>query len=190
MRGAGLTDGDVLGGTADDRALAAFERAVVALDDPLLPERLRAHAVREVVLWLAEAGFGFGSERPPCFRDRLRGLLAAAPDAAWTSGEAARTLAVSEATLRRRLAADGPSFGDLLADVRMSHALGLLQTTDLPINRVALEVGYASPSRFAVRFRKRFGIAPSLIRGRRSGEDERIGTEDARLGTAPAAAAG
>ena len=43
----------------------------------------------------------------------------------------------------------------------------LLQSTDFPINRIALEVGYASPSRFATRFRARFGIAPTIIRGHR-----------------------
>lgn len=73
-------------------------------------------------------------------------------------------MAVSEATLRRRLAADGTTFGDVLADVRMTQALGLLQTTSLPINRIALDVGYACPSRFAQRFRARFGITPSAIR--------------------------
>jgi AraC-like DNA-binding protein len=179
LRGRGLEGGDPFAVSRDDRALAAFERAATAVDDPLLPEALKAHAVAEVLLWLAEAGFGFGPERPARFCDRLRGLIAEAPAADWKSGDAARALAVSEATLRRRLAAEGTSFADLLADVRMSSALGLLQTTRLPINRVALDVGYASPSRFAVRFRKRFGIAPSLIRG----GVERNGTEDARLGT-------
>lgn len=179
LRGRGLAGGDPFVVSRDDRAVAAFERAATALDDPLLPEALKAHAISEVLLWLAEAGFGFGPERPARFCDRVRGLIAEAPATDWKSGDAARALAVSEATLRRRLAAEGTSFADLLADVRMSCALGLLQTTRLPINRVALDVGYASPSRFAVRFRKRFGIAPSLIRG----GVERNGTEDARLGT-------
>lgn len=181
----GFATGDPLAASDDDRAVAAFDRAVVALDDPLLPPALRLNAVREVVLWLAEAGFGFGPERPARVSDRLRGLIAAAPDAAWSSAEAARALAVSEATLRRRLAADGTTFGDVLIDVRMSMALGLLQTTVLPINRVALEVGYASPSRFAVRFRQRFGVTPSHLRA--GVTDERIGTADARPGTAPRA---
>ena len=161
----GMAPGDPFRAATDDRALAAFERAAAAVEDPLTPLPLRGHAVREVLLWLAEAGVGFGPARPPSFADRLRTLLAAAPDAPWRAAEAARALAVGEATLRRRLAAEGTAFGDVLADVRMTHALGLLQTTDAPVNAVALAVGYASPSRFAARFRERFGIAPSVIRG-------------------------
>ena len=41
----------------------------------------------------------------------------------------------------------------------------LLQSTDLSILRIAEAVGYKSQSRFAARFRARFGFAPSAIRG-------------------------
>ena len=68
-------------------------------------------------------------------------------------------------TLRRHLQGEGVSFQDLLIDVRMSHALALLQVTDLPIGQIALEVGYDSASRFAVRFRRRFAMSPSEVRG-------------------------
>jgi AraC-like DNA-binding protein len=165
---------------SDDRALAAFERAAAACEDPLLPPSLREHAVAEVLLWLAEEGVGLAPARAPGLSARLRSLLAEDPAAPWTAPEAARALAVSEATLRRRLARDGTSFSDLLADLRMTRALGLLQATSHPVNRVALEVGYECPSRFAARFRARFGIAPSMVRGR----TERIGTEADRRGTA------
>ncbi len=151
----------------DDRTVAAFERAVIALDDPLTPSKISEHAVREALLWLAEAGIGFGPTRPIGFVDRLRSHIAAEPDVLWRSAEAARGMAVSEATMRRKLAAEGTTFGDLLADVRMTQALGLLQTTELPINRIALDVGYSCPSRFAQRFRARFGVVPSAIRASR-----------------------
>lgn len=184
----GVPEGDPCRTTSNDRAIAAFERAVTALDDPLTPERLRRHAVREVLLWLAEEGMGFGPAHRPSLANRLRFTLARQPDAPWRAVDAARALAVSEATLRRRLAADGTSFGDLLADVRMVHALGLLQSTDLSITRIALDVGYASASRFAVRFRSRFGISPSQIRSadrHPGGLNERIGTRKDRIGTSP-----
>ncbi|MCU0827909.1 MAG: helix-turn-helix domain-containing protein [Tabrizicola sp.] len=61
----------------------------------------------------------------------------------------------------------------------MNRALGLLQTTDNPVQQIAFAVGYASASRFAVRFRARFGLAPSAIRG-----GDRDGTVIDRLGTA------
>ena len=88
-------------------------------------------------------------------------------------------MAMSEATLRRRLAADGTSFSALLTDLRMTRALGMLQTTDLPVGTIAAEVGYASASRFALRFRDRFGVSPSAIRDL----PDRSGTEVDRAST-------
>ena len=52
-----------------------------------------------------------------------------------------------------------------MIDVRMTSALRLLQGTDWPISLIASQVGYESASRFAERFRKRFGFAPTAIRG-------------------------
>jgi AraC-like DNA-binding protein len=48
----------------------------------------------------------------------------------------------------------------------MTSALLLLQSTGLPVGQIALDVGYESASRFAIRFRERFGCAPSAIRAR------------------------
>lgn len=160
------TDGDPMRVTTRERVLAAFDRAVAYAEDRQVSERLKFHAVREVLLWLSEEGIGFGRLRQLSLEDRLRSVISANPSRDWPSADVSKTLAVSEPTLRRHLAADGTSFSALLADVRMGVALALLQSTELPVNRIALDVGYACPSRFAVRFRKRFGLAPSAIRSR------------------------
>ena len=167
--------------TANNHTIAAFERAALILDDPTVPLAIQDHAVCELLLWLEQDGIGFRADQPPTFLDRLRSILTAEPDAEWRVADAARILAVSDATLRRRLASKGTSFSDMLMDVRMTHALGLLQTTELPINQIALDCGYQSPSRFSVRFRKRFGISPSAIRTQ---SNEQNGTENDRIGTA------
>ena len=146
--------------------------------NPLLPRSLREHAVAELLLWLAEEGVGSQPVPPPGFAARLRALLGEDLAAACSAPEAARALAVSEATLRRRLAQEGTVFSDLLVDLRMTRALGLLQTTSHPVGRVALEVGYDCPSHFAARFRTRFGITPSAVRGR----VDRIGSRFDRRG--------
>ena len=188
--------GNPMRATTRERVVAAFDRSAAFARAPAVPERIRLNAVREVLLWLAEEGIGFGRLRPPLLADRLRAILSADPGREWRSAEAAEMLAVSEPTLRRQLAQNGASFGVLLADVRMSVALGMLQSSDLPVNRVALDVGYACPSRFAVRFRKRFGLAPSSIRmAATQGDDrasrdaapafDRIGTKNDRSGTIP-----
>ncbi len=151
--------------TSDSRALVAFDRALDLLRRPAVPQAIRDHAVLEVLLWLDAAGVRLPPPEPPGLADRLRGLLVGDLARDWTAEVVARQLATSEATLRRRLAAEGVGFADLLTDMRMNRALGLLQSGDLPVAVVAGEVGYASPSRFALRFRARFGISPGEIRG-------------------------
>ena len=166
----------------------AFERAMAAIEaGDTLPARIAASRVREVLLWLAEAGYAFAQPHPPGFVDRVRDLLGAEPARPWRSEEIASRLGVSEATLRRKLAADGTAFSEVLADIRMSTALFLLQSTDRPVTVIAGDVGYDSPSRFAARFRTRFDFSPSDIRGQRR-SIERIGTQIDRLRAAVPAA--
>lgn len=146
---------------------ASFHRALEGLTDHALPAPIAAHRLHEVLLWLAERGFRFPPPAAPSLGHRVRRLLSTDPAAAWSMEDAARATATSVPTLRRRLVAEGTSFRDLVHDVRMGHALALLQNTDAPVLEVALATGYASPSRFAARFRARFGYLPSDIRGQR-----------------------
>ncbi|WP_033852456.1 helix-turn-helix transcriptional regulator, partial [Yersinia wautersii] len=81
------------------------------------------------------------------------------------SSEVAEHMTMSEVVLRRKLAAENILLRDLMIDVRMTSALRLLQGTDWPISLIANQIGYESSSRFAERFRKRFGFAPTAIRG-------------------------
>jgi AraC-like DNA-binding protein len=54
---------------------------------------------------------------------------------------------------------------------RLERARELLETTQLSVTQVATRCGFASPSHFAERFRKRFGTTPSLWRSSHSAED-------------------
>ncbi|MRW90896.1 helix-turn-helix domain-containing protein [Duganella sp. FT80W] len=51
---------------------------------------------------------------------------------------------------------------------RATEALHPQAGVPAPVARIALMVGYASPSRFAVRFRQRFGFTPTAVRGLQS----------------------
>lgn len=164
--------------TRDPRALAAFDRALDLARRPAVPVAIRDHAVAEVLLWLDTLGIRLPPVAADTVAARVRGLAAGALARDWTAAEVARTLAMSPATLRRRLAEEGTGLAEILTELRMNRALGLLQATDLPVGVIAAEVGYASASRFAVRFRARFGLPPRAIRG-----DERIGTVSDRPGT-------
>lgn len=150
-----------------DAAFAsAFDRALEAIREVNhIPADVAAHRVSEILVWLSLRGIRFPAAEEPSLSIRLRRLFETALAEPWTAAAAAKHLALSEATLRRRLAAEGTGFGDLLTDVRMSSAMVLLQSTDHAVNRIALAVGYESASRFAIRFRERFGFPPTAIRG-------------------------
>lgn len=155
--------GDTFTSTSEVQVRAAIDHAILALSDALLPPPLKECAVREVLLHLREKGICFSAQEPTPM-DRLRGLIAAEPDFEWTMASAGRALATSKKMLGNQLTASGISFQALLADIRMTHALSLLETTTLPIKRIAVTVGYATRQRFADRFRARFGVSPSEFR--------------------------
>lgn len=166
-----------LAGGSERAAAAPFQ--VMSLDDdvastlwhliesveirPVSDERL-TYRLLELLSALAERGHVF---RPPRHNDtvaRLQALMAREPHQHWTAREAGRELAMSEATLRRRLAAESSRFETVLSDIRMHHGMMLLQTTAWSIPRIAEACGYQSRARFSERFRSRFGCLPSAIR--------------------------
>jgi AraC-like DNA-binding protein len=143
---------------AADHALAGF-----AADPGLSAEAMR-HRLVELLLLLAEQGITWRPAAAERASERLRLLVAAQPSAEWTGAEAARRLGMSEATLRRRLRAEGSGFTRILTDTRLEHGMVLLYAAAGSIAEVALACGYRSPSRFAGLFRARFGLIPSALR--------------------------
>ena len=166
------------GHCTDPRALAAFERALDLCRRPAVPQAIRDHAVLEVLIWLDGLGLCLPPPAPPTLAARVRALAAADLARDWLAADLARQLGLAEATLRRHLAAEGTSLTALLTDLRMNRALGLLQASALSVQQIAHAVGYASASRFALRFRARFGLPPRAIRG-----GDRNGTAIDRPGT-------
>jgi AraC-like DNA-binding protein len=145
----------------------AFESARQALaSGARIPDAVVRQRMLEVMHWLLEEGVVLPNPPAnPGVSVKVRTLVAGSLDGDWTAGRVAGELALSEATLRRRLAAEKTSLTELLTDARMATALTLLQATTQPVADIALSVGYESPSRFAVRFRQRFGFAPTAVRG-------------------------
>jgi AraC-like DNA-binding protein len=130
------------------------------------PPALQFHLLDTVLLALALAGQlaplvpaaegGLGA--------RVEALLLFNPSAEWSAAAVARELHLGVSSLRRRLAAEGRSLREILDEVRMNAALSALQTTARPIGEIAAQSGYASASRFAARFRRRFGLSPRALR--------------------------
>lgn len=155
-------------GAMPPRLAEAYRQAVDALVDPAgdLPEAVARHRLAELLVWLGMAGLRFRPSPTGTLTVRLRRLFLREPGHAWTSAALAAEFGLSEATLRRRLQQEGTSLRSLLTDVRMTHAMQLLQCSRLPVSEIAASTGFESQSRFAIRFRHRFGFPPTAVRGR------------------------
>ncbi len=148
----------------DDDLASALQHALASVGaQQVSDERLR-YRLMDFLAALAERGHVFRQVASRAMSVRLRSLIGETPDRRWTAQEAGKALAVSEATLRRRLSAECLRFEDVLIDVRMHHAMLLLQTTSWSMPQIAHACGYRSRARFAERFRIRFGCLPSSVR--------------------------
>lgn len=82
-----------------------------------------------------------------------------------TARDVARTVGISERTLRRRfLATTGMTWSQYLTAARVLRAIALLVETDHTITRIAHDVGFGSPSALARAFRHHTGQTPSSTR--------------------------
>ncbi|MCY7262838.1 MULTISPECIES: helix-turn-helix transcriptional regulator [Pseudomonas] len=130
------------------------------------PDALRSHYGEAVLLALALGGWAgpllLDRHDPLC--ERVQQILMSNPARDWTVACVAERLNLGASTLRRQLANENDSFSNILENVRLGLALQWLQTTPRPIGEIAAASGYASASRFAVRFRKHYGLSPRELR--------------------------
>lgn len=77
---------------------------------------------------------------------------------------AARSGLSERGFLRRFRRATGQSPADYVQSLRIEEAKQLLETTDMPVEGIAGEVGYSEPSSFRLAFRRRVGISASVYR--------------------------
>jgi AraC-like DNA-binding protein len=131
-------------------------------DTPYLQE----HHAMEVVLLLFQSELRELLLHTICpdFPTHVRYLVRSKLSSGWTAAEFAQALDMSSSTLKRKLRAHHLSFQQILDEERMHRAMELLITGENTVAQVALACGYASPSRFAVRFRKHYSQNPSAIR--------------------------
>jgi len=145
----------------------SFLRAVQGVEDMQIPEEISRHRASEMLLWIGMRGGRFEQTEVVALAVKVRRLIGQDLAREWSSACVAAALAMSEATLRRKLADEHTTLSEIITDSRLSFALNLLQSTAQPVTQIALNVGYQSPSNFAARFRERFGFPPSAIRGHR-----------------------
>jgi AraC-like DNA-binding protein len=100
---------------------------------------------------------------------RVRGLLTDEMIESMTSAsEVARLLGVSVSTMNRRLAVEGVTFSELLAQKRRQLAERLLTCSELPIAEIAARVGYGENATFTRSFYRWTGMSPREFRRSRA----------------------
>ncbi|MGW6726134.1 AraC family transcriptional regulator [Nocardia sp. NPDC055029] len=81
----------------------------------------------------------------------------------------ARELGTSPRTLRRRLAEAGTGYRALVDEVRCTLAEEMLSGTPLPVDDIAIRLGYAEATPFIHAFKRWTGTTPSAYRSKRAG---------------------
>lgn len=152
---------DLAHGPALQQAMAHLLAGVDTVDAALMEHRLL-----EVLLILCRGGYAdhLLPAATQALSARLRAMVRQAPDGDWSAGAVARLLAVSIPTLHRRLRAEGTTLRAEVESARLEHGHTLLTSRQVStVTEAALRSGYGSPSRFASRFRQRFGANPSAL---------------------------
>lgn len=116
----------------------------------------------------AEQGRGASSTLPRRHRnavDDAISILRAEFAQPHTIASLARRVGLNECYLKSAFRIQtGATFATYLRDLRMRHALALIESGRHRIHDVAQFVGYANPSHFAAAFRKIHGVPPSCVR--------------------------
>jgi AraC-like DNA-binding protein len=96
--------------------------------------------------------------------DAVRAQLIRIDRAPRTIATVARSLAMSERTLRRRLASENTTFRQLSDEVHRTLAEEMLATGALSVDDVAIRLGFAEASTFIAAFRRWTGTTPARYR--------------------------
>jgi len=107
---------------------------------------------------------------PPSLSHKLHGLISADFANDMNADVLAAKLALSESTLRRKLAVEGTTLQAIKDRARLAYGLHLVQSTFEPIGRVAERCGYQSQSRFTDKFKQFFGVTPTELRKTRKSD--------------------
>ncbi len=96
--------------------------------------------------------------------ERVRGLVARSSSRPASIVEVAAAEGISPRTLKRKLAAQGVSFSELLTGTRRETALRLLSTSSLSVDAIAKRLGYSTAPNFIRAFQRWTGKSPIAYR--------------------------
>ncbi len=95
--------------------------------------------------------------------------------------DTARRLAMSVATLRRRLGDEGTTFADLVDELRRQRAYEHLREPHLTVSEVAFRVGFSGVVTFGRAFKRWSGLTPTEFRARVQDSSSFARTEAANM---------
>lgn len=144
-------------------SIAGFTLRTIDLQRPLPTDQL-AH--QTAVDYLGRVIGEFSPATGPLVRTLVRQLL---PTGAVGLADIARHIGVHPKTLQRRLAAENVTFGGLVDQARREAAQRLLLDTDLSLDRLCRQLGYAEQSVLTRACKRWFGMTPTSYRNTRIG---------------------
>lgn len=145
-------------------ALGSLE--VDSLERLILPPSVVAEQIA-ALLALAAGGEGPAGVRRSLYEELISTLRDRLHEPGLTPIDVARQHHVSKRSLHYAFARAGTTFNEQLMRLRLERARALLgdpRFADLPISEIAARCGFADPSHFARRFRRRFSEAPLYVR--------------------------
>jgi AraC-like DNA-binding protein len=145
-----------------DKGLEDTLNALASLNLSAMSEQVQNDWQRPLFQQLAEKGILhllFPQKDVPLSL-RLSQYLSQSPSDDHRLDDVAARFAMSRATLIRKLKIEGTRYRELLAEVRFSHALYLMQAQRWSVIQLAHMCGYQSAERFSLRFRSKYGLSP------------------------------
>ncbi|BBM66432.1 AraC family transcriptional regulator [Vibrio alfacsensis] len=146
-----------------DKAIQDTLNALFSFDQQSMSKETQTFWIMGLYQQLAERGFLhilFASANST-FSQKLSRYLAHTPGEEHTLEMAAEHFSMSRATMIRKLKQEGTQYREVLAEVRLNHALYLMQNGHYNVTMLAQLCGYQSEGRFSQRFKGKFGLTPS-----------------------------
>ncbi|NOH95572.1 helix-turn-helix domain-containing protein [Vibrio sp. 99-70-13A1] len=146
-----------------DKALQNTLNALISFDAQTISKETQRFWVLGLYQQLAEKGVlhQLFPSINMTFRQQLSRYLARSPSDKHALDEVAQQFAMSRATMIRKLKREGTQFREVLTEVRLAHALYLIQSGYSNVSQLALSCGYQSEGRFNLRFKDKYGLTPT-----------------------------
>ncbi|WP_217629874.1 helix-turn-helix transcriptional regulator [Shewanella colwelliana] len=171
----GLPNGSIIelsksnGGTEQTPILEASDELQVTLNALFsfnqlsMSQETQYHWVQGLYQQLAERGVlhCLFTDNNTRFSQKLSRYLAKKPSEEHSLDTVAQHFAISRSTMIRKLKKENMQYREVLAEVRLNHALNLMQKGHNNVAMLALSCGYQSEGRFSQRFKGKFGLTPS-----------------------------